>query len=271
MAGSGPLVLTEALADRIERALAGASASRTTEIGRLPDDPLGLERRTFGRLMARLVRRELAYYPYFSGPFDPRADADHVIDELVAWYRERSAACYIRLSPVFSSDRLLAALARAGLRQSGFMSVLFGKPRPASTPPPTDTRIDVVKVSDLDVFLDLWTAGAPEAERPLRQRLARAEFARWCCFVARVDDRPAAHAALYLDHPSSTAVLAAAATLPDFRGRGCQAALLHARLAEAARHGCELAVVEATPGSTSQRNLERVDLRLAYTKVIWTF
>jgi hypothetical protein len=60
------------LADRIERALASASAARTAEIQRLPDNPLDVELRTFGDLRARRVGRELAYYPYFNGPFDPR-------------------------------------------------------------------------------------------------------------------------------------------------------------------------------------------------------
>jgi GNAT superfamily N-acetyltransferase len=89
--------------------------------------------------------------------------------------------------------------------------------------------------------------------------------------VARLDGHPAAHAALYLDDQSGTAVLAADGTRPAFRGRGCQTALIAARLAEAARRGYPLAVVEAAPGSTSQRDLERVGFRLAYTKVIWTF
>jgi hypothetical protein len=45
-------------------------------------------------------------------------------------------------------------------------------------------------------------------------------------------------------------------------------ALLQARLAAARRAGCDLAVVGTSPGSDSQRNIERAGFTLAYTKVI---
>ena len=262
------MILTAALADRIERALASASAARPAEIQRLPDNPLDVELRTFGDLRARRVGRELAYYPYFNGPFDPRANAEGSIAELVAWYPGRAPNCYVRVTPVFSSAGLLAALAAAGLRHSDFLSVLYGEPDPASPRLPAGVGIDA---SDRAAFVELWTATVPEAERALPQRLASAEFTSWRCFVARLDGQAAAHAGLSLDAASGTAVLAAAATLPRYRGRGCQTALLQARLAEAARQGYQLAVAEASPGSTSQRNMQRVGLRLAYTKAVWSF
>ena len=110
------MILTAALADRIERALAGASAARTAEIERLPDNPLDIEQHTFGDLPARRVGRELAYYAYFNGPFDVRAEHQAVVNELVAWYRGQAPNCYVRVSPEFSSPGLLAALHAAGLR-----------------------------------------------------------------------------------------------------------------------------------------------------------
>jgi len=42
--------------------------------------------------------------------------------------------------------------------------------------------------------------------------------------------------------------------------------VLHARLAAATTAGCDLATVQTTPGSGSQRNVERMGFRLAYTK-----
>ncbi len=58
---------------------------------------------------------------------------------------------------------------------------------------------------------------------------------------------------------------------PEFRGRGCQTTLLQRRLADAAAAGATLAIAEASPGSISQRNMERTGLRTAYTKAIWTW
>lgn len=58
------------------------------------------------------------------------------------------------------------------------------------------------------------------------------------------------------------AVLGGAATLPAFRRRGVQRALIEARLAVAADAGCELAIVTADPGSSSGRNAERSGFQL---------
>ena len=58
------------------------------------------------------------------------------------------------------------------------------------------------------------------------------------------------------------------ATLPEYRGRGVQTALIAQRLHEAALAGCEYAVVSTNPGSGSQRNMERRGFRVAYTKPV---
>ena len=55
-----------------------------------------------------------------------------------------------------------------------------------------------------------------------------------------------------------------AATLPRFRNRGVQTALIRRRLEWAA--GCELARTCTRPGTTSQRNAERLGFRVVYTK-----
>jgi GNAT superfamily N-acetyltransferase len=57
-----------------------------------------------------------------------------------------------------------------------------------------------------------------------------------------------------------------ASTLPAFRRRGVQSALLAARLAWAREKGCDLAVSFARPGSISHRNIERHGFRVAYTR-----
>lgn len=62
------------------------------------------------------------------------------------------------------------------------------------------------------------------------------------------------------------ASLGGAGTLPEFRNRGVQRALLLARLAAAAKSGCEFAMVATNPGSGSQRNVERLGFRLVYTR-----
>lgn len=64
------------------------------------------------------------------------------------------------------------------------------------------------------------------------------------------------------------AQLSGAATLPAHRRHGVQSALLATRLADAARSGCDLAVVTTLPGSKSQQNVQRQGFELLYTRAI---
>ncbi|HEU4420820.1 MAG TPA: GNAT family N-acetyltransferase, partial [Planctomycetota bacterium] len=52
------------------------------------------------------------------------------------------------------------------------------------------------------------------------------------------------------------------------RRRGIQAALLRARLADAARAGCDVAVITTQPGSKSQANAQRQGFSLLYARAI---
>jgi GNAT superfamily N-acetyltransferase len=68
---------------------------------------------------------------------------------------------------------------------------------------------------------------------------------------------------------NGVALLAGGATIPEWRNRGAQQALLEHRLAYAAGAGCDLAMMCAEPGSASQRNAERQGFRIAYTRIKW--
>jgi GNAT superfamily N-acetyltransferase len=78
--------------------------------------------------------------------------------------------------------------------------------------------------------------------------------------VAVLDGTPVGAASVMV--LGSTAMLGGAATLPAFRRRGVQRALIEARLAVAVHAGCELAIVTADPGSSSGRNVERTGFQL---------
>jgi hypothetical protein len=63
-------------------------------------------------------------------------------------------------------------------------------------------------------------------------------------------------------------LFASDSTFPIFRGRGAQSELVYARLAESVRQGCDLAVVCTNPGSTSQRNYERLGFAVVYARTL---
>ena len=85
------------------------------------------------------------------------------------------------------------------------------------------------------------------------------------CYLARLDGKVAGGATLAIRE--GLAGLFGASTLPAFRNRGVQTALLGARLSRAAAAGCDLAVSLAAPGSTSQRNIVREGFSVLYTRV----
>ncbi len=84
--------------------------------------------------------------------------------------------------------------------------------------------------------------------------------------LARIGESVAGGASLYMR--DGIALMCGAATLPDFRRRGVQSALLHARLDRARQAGCDLAVVTTQPGSKSMANVQRVGFELVYARAI---
>ena len=107
--------------------------------------------------------------------------------------------------------------------------------------------------------------GAPEAFRGLMAPLYEMENA--LAFVATVDGKPVACGTGIVIHEHRVFALCGAGTLSAYRGRGLQTALLQARMSAALQAGCEYAVVVTQGGSSSQRNVERLGFRVAYSKV----
>lgn len=108
-----------------------------------------------------------------------------------------------------------------------------------------------------------WAA-ALFAELPGRQG--------WRCYVARIDGvAQACGAMVILD---GVAELGIGATLEGARGRGCQLALLHRRITDAAAAGCRTLFVETGERvegqpAPSYRNILRAGFEEAYLRPIW--
>jgi predicted GNAT family acetyltransferase len=83
-------------------------------------------------------------------------------------------------------------------------------------------------------------------------------------FVARIDGEIAGAAVFRID--SDVAQFSGAGTLPRFRRRGVQTALLRARLRRAREAGCAVAVVCTQPASKSQQNVQREGFALLYAR-----
>jgi hypothetical protein len=85
-------------------------------------------------------------------------------------------------------------------------------------------------------------------------------------YVAFLHGQPAGAAAARVD--AGVFQLCGAATLPVFRRRGEQTAMLCARLAEARAANCDLTVVTVEPGSRSQANIQRRGFVPLYSRLV---
>jgi GNAT superfamily N-acetyltransferase len=167
-----------------------------------------------------------------------------------------------------------------GYRLMGFENVL-GRALTPDEPGPTgfDTEVARSGADELAVWLDAVvtgfatpdTQGVASHEEHAREVLEQAigdmaDADGFTRYLARRAGRVAGGAAVRMSE--GVAQLCGAATLPAHRRRGVQTALLLARLAEAARAGCDLAVVTTLPGSRSQLNVQRRGFELLYTRAV---
>jgi GNAT superfamily N-acetyltransferase len=136
-------------------------------------------------------------------------------------------------------------------------------------PKPAHIEIHVARREEIELWVLTVAQGFAE-NYPITQELINvmklfALAKNTECFVARIDGRIAGGGTLAVR--ARIAGLFGASTLPEFRKRGVQTALLHARLRRAQELGCELVMSLAQPGSHSQRNITRLGLQTMYTRV----
>lgn len=169
---------------------------------------------------------------------------------------------------------VLAVLHQRGYRAIEMSSVLYKPINPLLLNPPagkTSVEAVITSASQRDQWASTVVGGwseFPEYTEVLRDlSMVMAAAKHSTCFHAVVDDKMVG-TGLVTCH-NGVALLAGASTVPAYRGKGAQNALLHARLAHAVANNCDIAMVVAQPGSTSQRNAERNGFRVAYTRTKW--
>ncbi len=204
------------------------------------------------------------------GVHGPVTPAD--LDLVEQFYRCRNLPSRVDVCPL-ADETLLELLARRGYRLEKFYSVLLyplSEPGvPESAPAEIGVRISQAGPEDAELWLKTVAQGFEETDIPAQAMLdilaPNFYTSHSACFLAWIADRPAGGGGMYIHE--GVAELGGASTRLEFRRRGVQTALLHARLAAARAQGCDLAMALTSPGSASQRNIERVGFRLAYTKV----
>lgn len=194
------------------------------------------------------------------------ADLDHI----EAFYRSHNAPAQVDLTPLHPPEVWELIKAR-GYAVAELNNVLARQLDAAEVfpPPPDHCEVRPARADEVDdcssvVERSFFPDGAPPEYHGLLRPLYQMEDGR--AFAAIVDETIVACATGLVIPRHKVFAMCGAGTLTEFRGRGLQTALIHARLREAARSGCEFAVVVTQGGSASQRNCERLGFRVAYSK-----
>jgi GNAT superfamily N-acetyltransferase len=221
----------------------------------------------------------------FAGPQSPTnkmigvgfagVPADRAFERIEREFADRDAPLQAEVSTL-ADPELHGLLARRGYQPRGFENVL-GHPLAGASP--GDAAICVERTPPeafpklIEILLTSFTTpdtgGVGGDQLPpadaIRDALVRSMSMAGCeGFAARVDGEVVGAAMFSID--GEVAQFNGAGTLPRFRRRGVQTALLRARLRRAREAGCSVAVVVTQPASKSQQNVQREGFALLYAR-----
>jgi GNAT superfamily N-acetyltransferase len=197
-----------------------------------------------------------------------QAASEKTLDEIERFFADAGVQYGITVTPDAEPRELKAWLEARGFSR-GYAWSKFQRGVQAAAPPETDLAVERILADRGHVFASVFQRayGTPELLRPRLEEIVAAPG--WHCFVAYADGTAAATGAVFVT--GDVAWLGMAGTLPEFRQRGAQTALLAARIDAAREAGCTVVVtetgepVEGRP-SNSYRNIVRTGFEPVYVR-----
>jgi hypothetical protein len=235
----------------------------------------GVERRSFGPVQVTAIAGlpRAGWLNLVLGAASPGAVTDGHLADAVAWVDSLGVDYYVPVTPgVAGSEPAEEWLQRNG-HERGYAWMKFVRDAsPSELPEPAGVEIAELAAGEGSDFGAIVAEGfgMPDWAGPLFAHLPGRPG--WHCYVASVEGRPAACAAMLAG--DGIAEFGLAATLEPARGRGCQLGLLRRRIADAATAGCHTLFVETgerVPDrpAGSYRNILRAGFEEAYLRPNW--
>ncbi|MBZ5719821.1 MAG: GNAT family N-acetyltransferase [Acidobacteriia bacterium] len=193
------------------------------------------------------------------------------IGRVEAFYHSHHAPAQVDICPLHDPE-LLEVFKQRGYALAELNNVLWRRLRTGEGPPPAPPGVYIRRggPEEADTFAAIVARCFAEYGVPPEgfetMLMPNYQFPGSISFVASVEGQAVGVGAGLVIPEHKVLALFGAGTLPEFRGRGIQTALLGFRLQLAAQAGCDLAVIVTRGGTTSQRNAERLGFRLAYSK-----
>ena len=192
------------------------------------------------------------------------------LDHLETFYRTHGAPAQLDLTPHTDASvlELVAARRYAIAELNNVLFRVLDSSEPVNVP--EEITIRRSRAEEANQFADILThcffekGDAPEGFSEMLAPLFH--FPEALTFFAEVDGVPVAGAAGRIIPEHRVFAFFGAGTLPAYRRKGIQSALLRTRMKAAADAGCELAVVVTRGGTVSERNCVRLGFQIAYSK-----
>lgn len=235
----------------------------------------GLELRTFGRVQASVVTglAEVPMLNLFLGAAEDAERGGEGLGAATDWATKRGVFPFVPVTP--GSPGAVAAttwLEENGFERAHSWMKFVRDPHPPRFPAPDGVEVVELASPEEEPFGTIAAIGfgLPAWGTSFFAHLPGR--AGWRCYVAKVDGEAQGCAAMLVD--DGIAQFGVAATLEEARGRGCQTALLHRRITDAAAAGCRTLFVETgerAPDrpSGSYRNVLRAGFEEAYLRPNW--
>ncbi|REK76835.1 N-acetyltransferase [Paenibacillus paeoniae] len=263
-------VVNEELARRIQRSEIEFFHSRISSISERSNNIAGVEIKRAGNAIAFYIQSmPWGLFNSVKGYSDEDIDR---LEEVMTFYRERERRFQLEIDPIGVSPKLFRHLSESGLFQEGFHSVLYGLPGMEAPELPPEIKIrQIYDEHEFDHFAGIHCVGSGmdiiHKHHFANNNIGLLNRPGWRLYLAYWKEEPAAVAVMY--GSGNIASLTLAATAPQFRRNGLQTSLLKWRMHEAYKAGYELVVAQASFGSQSQNNMERVGLQMAWTRGVW--
>lgn len=257
------------LALELEKSEIDALHSRLNAIQKIKGNPMEVEMRRFGNAFCFSCKKIPG--PAFNTVKGLSSEDERYLEEIHDFYRQKEIPVRFEVTPAHASTELLHQLHRLGFYQSDFHTTLYMPISEVSASADDSLSIRKMEKHEASIYADIYVQGfnmpAFLKDGVAQNNAVLFDHDQWTFYLASVDGEPTGIGVVFIkDH---IATLAAAATLPSFRNRGIQGALIQQRIHQAYREECSLVVGQAKFGSVSQNNMERAGMGIAYTKAIW--
>lgn len=265
------VVVNKELGFRLENAEIDALCSRLTAIQGISGNPMGVEIQKFGDATAFSVTNIPG--PSFNTVKGLTANDEKYVEKIIRFYKEKEIPVRFELTPAHVSPDLLTYLNTLGFYQLDFHTSLYKGTDSMLSEEKVEPQISIreLEIDEFDAFAEIYTNGF-QMPSFLQNGVAQNNKIlynnpNWTFYLASIDNVPAGVGVLFIKDRIAT--LAAAATVPSLRKNGIQSALIKKRIHQAYLEQCDLIAGQAKFGSTSQTNMEKAGMKIAYTKAIW--